>query len=370
MTAESWWQFPLTRDALESALRSDQTKPIDIVIVSLGGNDVAFSISVGDSLSALDQDLYTAKLFMDSIFDFIHTTLPNAQIIWQCYDYPNFQDPCMDYPWDPYCDLWDRHGDPDALMLNRFVNYFTDYNDSVLQAYHKPYMHFFNNLGLMQWHYGQTTPLRYPPYGTYPPHSVPFPGGNWNYPTPHVAMGLGGIDTYHLGPDGFTVLADFYLRKYIANYLRKDRDTSVYSEALDRDGWVRSDNQTGTGEIQMGKSPSNVTKGIISFNTAFIPDTVRIKRASLFLKNKTIATKFPLSTVFPDFIKLDIKKGAFGNDQVEASDFSEPASASDVACVAGNLRGNDYALRFDLHEDALQYINKTGITQFRIEMTE
>jgi hypothetical protein len=166
------------------------------------------------------------------------------------------------------------------------------------------------------------------------------------------------------------VLADFYLRKYIANYLRKDRDTSVYSEALDRDGWVRSDNQTGTGEIQMGKSPSNVTKGIISFNTAFIPDTVRIKRASLFLKNKTIATKFPLSTVFPDFIKLDIKKGAFGNDQVEASDFSEPASASDVACVAGNLRGNDYALRFDLHEDALQYINKTGITQFRIEMTE
>jgi hypothetical protein len=231
-------------------------------------------------------------------------------------------------------------------------------------------MHFFNNLGLMQWHYGQTTPLRYPPFGTYAPHTVPFPGGRWDYPTPYVAMGLNGIDTYHLGPGSFTVLADFYLRKFIANYLRRERDTTVYSEAADKDGWVRSDNVTGTGEVQVAKNGSQITKGIFSFNTAFIPDDKRIKKASLFIKDKTIQKKFPLSMVFPEFFQLDIVKGSFGNENIEASDYSAPASMADIACVAGNLRGNDYALRFDLNENALQYINKTGTTQFRLEIKD
>src|SRR3954465_15899431 len=42
MTAESWWQVDITRNALRSALNTDYNKPIDIVMVSLGGNDVAF----------------------------------------------------------------------------------------------------------------------------------------------------------------------------------------------------------------------------------------------------------------------------------------------------------------------------------------
>ncbi len=370
MTAESWWQFPLTKNAMESALTDDRNKPIDVVMVSLGGNDVAFKINSGDSLSVLDDDLYKAKLFMDSIFELIHQKLPNAQIIWQCYDYPNFNDPCINYPWDPYCDLWDSHRNPSPYEINRFLNYISDYSDSVVRAYNKPYIHFFNNLGLMQWQYGQTPALRFPPYASYPPHSVPFPGGRLDCPSPHIAMGLNGIDTYHLGPQSFTVLADFYLRKFISNYLRKDRDTTIYSGGADKDGWVRSDNSTGTGELQLAKNSSTVTKGILSFNTSFIPDNKKIKRASLFIKNKTIERKYPLSMVFPDFIKLDIVNGTFGNENIEASDFSAPASATDIACVAGNLRGNDYALRFDLREDALKYINTTGITQFRIELTD
>lgn len=307
---------------------------------------------------------------MDSIFDFVHQTHPNAQIIWQCYDYPNFNDPCLDFTWDPYCDLWANHGYATPFEINRFMNYLTDYNDSVTQAYQKPYMHFFNNLGLMQWHYGQTKPLRYAPFGSYPPHSVPFPRGRLDYPSPHEAMGLGGVDTYHLGPGSFTVLADFYLRTYISNYLRRERDTTAHSQGADKDGWVTSGNQTGTGEIQLGKSVSTITKGIISFNTDFIPDDTTVTRASLFIRNKTIDKKFPLSDVFPNFFKLDIVKGSFGNDGVEATDFSAPASAYDIACVAGNLRGNEYTLRFDLHEDALKYINKTGTTQFRLEMSD
>ena len=119
MTAETWWQFPLARLALETAINTDAVRPIDVVMVSLGGNDVAFKIRHGDSLNVLDNSLYTAKLFMDSIFDFLHQKYPNGQIIWQSYDYPNFNDPCIDFPWDPYCDLWRSHNYPTPFEINQ-----------------------------------------------------------------------------------------------------------------------------------------------------------------------------------------------------------------------------------------------------------
>lgn len=67
---------------------------------------------------------------------------------------------------------------------------------------------------------------------------------------------------------------------------------------------------------------------------------------------------------------LDIKNGSFGNDIIEGSDYLATASLTDVACFAGSLRGNDYTLRAELNEDALQYINKNGITQFRLSITD
>ena len=370
MTAETWWQFPLARFALEASLNTDAARPIDIVMVSLGGNDVAFKIHKGDSLNVLDDNLFKAKLLMDSIFDFIHAKIPKAQIIWQCYDYPNFNDPCLDFPWDPYCDLWRSHGYASPFEINRFMGYITHYQDSVVSAYQKPYMHFFNGLGLMQWCYGQITPLRYEPYGTYPPRSVPFPGGNIFYPSPHPAMGLLGIDTYHLSPQGYTYLAEFYMRKFINNYLRRERDTSVYSMGQSYDGWVSANTITGTGDVQIGKRNTQNTRGIFSFNTDFIPDNKIIKKAYLFLKCKDIKTPYPLGNPFPQTFTLDIKSGSYGNTSIEASDYNEAASLSDVACFTGTLLGRDYTLRADIHANALHYINKTGITQFRLDVTD
>lgn len=370
MTAETWWQFPLARFALEAALKSDAVRPIDIIMVSLGGNDVAFKIRHGDSLSILDNSLNEAKLFMDSIFDFIHETYPNGHIIWQSYDYTNFNDPCLDFPWDPYCDLWKNKGYPTPYEINRFMGYITDYQDSVIRSYNKPYMHFFNNLGLMQWRYGQTTPLRFPPYGTYPPRSVTLPYGDINYPSPHAAMGLLGIDTYHLGPQGFTYLAEAYMRQFISNYLRRDRDTSTYSMGKNYDGWVSENAISGTGDVLVGKRNNQNTRGIFSFDTEFIPDNMVIKKADLFFKCKDIKTLYPLSITFPQTFSLDIKSGAFGNAEIEASDYNAPATMNDIACFAGKLRGVDYALRADIKPEALKYINKTGLTQFRLDVTD
>ena len=370
MTAETWWQHPLARFALEASVNSDAARPIDIIMVSLGGNDVAFKIKHGDSLNVLDNSLYTAKLFMDSIFDFLHEKYPNGQIIWQSYDYPNFNDPCIDFPWDPYCDLWKSHNYPTPYEINRFLGYISQYQDSVVQAYQKPYMHFYNALGLMQWHYGQTTPLRFEPYGTYPPRSVPLPGGKIDYPTPYPAMGLLGIDTYHLGPQGFTYLAEFYMRKFINNYLRKNRDITFRSIGKTADGWVDANGITGTGDVLVGKRNNIDTKGIFSFNTEEIPDNKNIKKASLFVKVKTLKQPYPLGLFFPQNFSLDVKKGTFGTDDLQGDDYNDIASFSDIACFAGNLIGNDYTLRADLHPDALKYINKTGITEFRLSTSD
>ena len=370
MTAETWWQFPIARLALDAALNSDAGRPIDIVIVSLGGNDVGFGFHSGDSLSVVDEDLYTAKLFMDSIFDHIHAKIPNAQIIWQSYDYPNFQDPCIDFPWDPYCDTWIGHGYFTAYEVNRFLGYLTAYQDSVVRASNKPYLHFYNANGLMQWHYGQTTPLRYAPFGSYAPRTVAFPGGDINYPTPHIAMGLGGIDAYHLSPDSYTVLAEFYVRKFISNYLRRGRDTSIYSLGQNTDGWIDVNTNTGIGKVLVGKNNSQDTKGVFTFNTSVIPANKKVKKAVLFLKAKTVARNYPVGTVFPQNFVLDIKSGTFGNDVIEGSDFAAVATATDIACFAGNLRGNNYTLRAELDDDILQYINKNGLTQFRLSTTD
>lgn len=373
MTAETWWQFPLARFALESSLATDATRPIDIVMVSLGGNDVAFKIHKGDSLNVLDNNLNQARLFMDSIFDYIHQVYPNAQIIWQSYDYPNFNDPCLNISWNPYCDLWESHGYPSPYEINRFMGYLTDYQDTVVQGYRnsgKSYMHFYNLLGTTQWRYGQIVPLRFPPYGTYPPRSVPLPYGKMEYPSPLPAMGLWQNDTYHLGPQSYTYFAEEYMRKFISEYFRRNRDTSVFSDGQNFDGWISENGVNGIGDVLIGKRNDINTRGIFSFNTAFIPDNKVIKRASLFFKCKDIKTLYPLGNAFPQTFQLDIKNGTFGNVGIESSDYNEVATMNDIACFAGKLRGVDYALRADIQPEALPYINKYGITQFRLNVTD
>lgn len=120
-----------------------------------------------------------------------------------------------------------------------------------------------------------------------PARSVPFPGGDIRYPSPHIAMGLGGIDAYHLSPDGFTVLAEFYVRKFISNYLRRNKDTTIHSLGQNFDGWVDEGTNTGTGNVLIGKNNQQLaTKGIFSFNTAVIPANKKVKKAVLFFKKK------------------------------------------------------------------------------------
>ena len=101
-------------------------------------------------------------------------------------------------------------------------------------------------------------------------------------------MGLGGIDDYHLSPDGFTVLAEFYVRKFISNYLRRNQDTTICSLVQNFDGWVAECTNTGTVNVLVGKNNQQLaTKVVVSFNTSVLPDTKKVKKAILFFKEKT-----------------------------------------------------------------------------------
>jgi hypothetical protein len=88
----------------------------------------------------------------------------------------------------------------------------------------------------------------------------------------------------------------------------------------------------------------------------------------LFIRRKSGTYRSYWGKEFPVNFKLDVKTGSFGSVHPEASDFSEAPTASDVACFAGRPVKDNYTMRMDLSEAALNAINKTGITQFRLEI--
>ena len=362
---------PLAKVIWQPQIEQDGKNGTPLMIISLLGNDIAFKIRKGSHLSDLNAPFQEAKLNMDTIFDFIHEKCPDMQILWMCYDFPNFVDPLIDFPWNPYGDLWRDHGEPSSSDINPFINYMAHLQDSLVKVWDRPYVHFVNNVGLMQYMYGQTTPLRVEPFGTYPPRSVPFPGGNEAYPSPYIAMGLGGIDTYHLSPQGYTFLASYQMRIFFMEQLRKDRDTTIQSLGGNYDGFVTQTGVTGNNTITVGKNEQEVAyKGIIAFNTDFIENDRIIKKASLFIRRQSGNYKSFWNTNFPSNFKLDIMSGSIGNESIEASDFNTATDMEDIACALGNTFRDDYSIRFDITGTALNYINKNGLTQFRLSITD
>lgn len=353
-------------------IEQDGRDNIPLMIISLLGNDIAFKFKKNFPVSILDAPFAEAKTNMDTIFDFIHEKCPDMQILWMCYDYPNFVDPIIDYPWNPYREIWDNKGQFTPAEINPFVKYMAQLQDSLLQVWNRPYLHFVNNVGLMQYMYGQPTPLRVAPFGTYPPRSVPFPGGDENYPTPYAAMGLGGIDTYHLSPQGFTFLASYQMRKFFMEQLRKERDTTIQSMGGEFDGYVTQNGIIGNEHITVGKNAQDVQhKGIFTFNTEVIPDNKKIIKASLFIRRQSGNYNSFRTNYYPTNFKLDIMSGNIGiNPTIEAEDFNASTSLEDITCALGNTSRDNYSIRFDIKGAALDYINKNGFTQFRLSITD
>lgn len=144
---------------------------------------------------------------------------------------------------------------------------------------------------------------------------------------------------------------------------------AVYDNNKIFDGYVKANSDghsasVGTfGNLAIGSgSDGKHNRAILHFDTSSIPDNAVIGKAYLEVEYYSGE-----GNVFSQGnIKVAIKKGYFGiSKNVQADDFSSAATAVDVAEIAYSPDGKMVSTMFN--EEGLNAINKTGITQVRLE---
>ncbi|GEM_PF-1615567 len=103
-------------------------------------------------------------------------------------------------------------------------------------------------------------------------------------------------------------------------------------------------------------------RAILSFNTAGLPDNAVITKVTLRIKKQGLVGTNPFST--HQYILVDIRKGAFGTSALQKTDFQAAASRNQVGKILNAPVANWF--KSLLNKVAFPYINKTGITQFRL----
>ncbi len=111
-------------------------------------------------------------------------------------------------------------------------------------------------------------------------------------------------------------------------------------------------------------------RAILSFNTAGLPDDAVIIDAKLKLRPVSpggLVGTNPFTAMGP--LLADIKQPYFGTSaQLQAADFQSPANALGAATFASSPISGYYLA--NVKSNALMYINKKGITQFRLRFTK
>ena len=339
---------------------------IEIVHLSLGGNDVLNQWHTSWSPAQTDSLLDSLYNRLVTIIDFIKVTKPGVKILWSGYAYPNFGEIIEDMaPFQsshPFYATWSGMGEPDFLEINTLLNFFSDTISALAAA--DPQVDFIPATGLMQYAFGQPTNLGVPPGGSYAINTAPMPEGFPDYPSPKNSMRTYIIfrDCFHLSPEGYGQLLEYHTRKFYQKALMDDQ--YLLSEGGTRDGSVSSQGAV-SNTLLLGESGSEEFSTIISFNTTVMPDTGASK-ASIFLRRESLAGTNPVGTT----IQVTIAPGFFGvTADVEAADYGAPGNASDVACRFGSDTDDGHWIRLDLPESLLPYITNDTITQFIISIS-
>lgn len=377
------WADTETYPYIDNMVQALQDNPdINTVILSIGGNDILAGRSEGGWYKDMDLDVpgseqalfNTIEANTLQIVDAALAVRPNLRVIISSYEYPNFD---VEFG---FCFLYacpkreDLSRDPvNDLITNEELNQMmlTVEEQRQMMVNSTADLEYDNSIGLMHHVYGDgiSGPGVLPaPEGT-PPYD---PGGNPLRPTLRENFRIFG-DPIHLDADGYAYKVRNQADNFFFNEFRGNPDATFYSEGGSNDGWVDViGNAFGTSGIRMGddgspfSGPSNDWRGILSFNTASLPNNAMITRAVLYLTRSSEgggSNPFSLNDRNP---RLDIKSGTFGNPGVELSDGTAPADGTDVGCFHGTVQ-NDYDItRIDIHPSYLQHINVQGQTQFRL----
>ncbi|MDD3875981.1 MAG: SGNH/GDSL hydrolase family protein [Bacteroidales bacterium] len=351
-------------DYVFNALNSNPD--IEYVVLSLCGNDVLGDWHKDFTQFQCDSLIDTVMARLQIVIDTIKYIKPGIKILMSGYDYTNFGETCAIVSTGAYYDLFHDMGSPSFFQINTILQQLTQRFILLDQADNQIF--FVNNLGLMQYQYGQSTNLIVAPFSPpYAPFTVPLPDGNINYPSPRSAM-LGGLDAFHLSSNGFQHFANRHTAQFFWPEFRKP-DTSFVSMGGLSEGYVDLTGTVFNNQLALGnQTAAGEVSSIFSFNTAPLPDNAVITEARLFLTRSSLSGQNPLSNYSDTLISLDIFSDVIGSSvTVEASDFVQSADGTDIACVVGSAIEDNFKVRFEISDSVhRQLINKNGITQFRL----
>lgn len=348
----------------EIQTRLAQYPDIDFVHLSLGGNDVLNNWDVTYTPFQTDSLLDSVYARLTTLIDFIKQQRPGIRVLWSGYCYPNFGEiigELSNPSAQPFYGTWQGMGFPDFVQLNGILNDYSAAMDTL--AANDPQVDFVKATGLMQYVYGQTTPLAVPPGGTYAPYTVPLPLGDPAYPSPKASMRnyLFFRDCFHLSAAGYSELINYHTQKYYHKALMDDQ--YVLSDGGTRDGSVSSTGAVSS-TLQLGNNGTDDLALSLSFNTSTVPDT-GIAAASIFLRRSALTGTNPMAN--PATLQVRVSNGAFGSSaDVEAVDFSATGDATDVPCRFGSFANDGDWVRLELPSSLLPFIADDTLTQFMI----
>lgn len=352
---------PAKQNEIQTQL--DNRPTIDVVHLSIGGNDVLGSWNVNFTPAQTDSIQDTVFHRLVAIIDFIKQAKPGIQVVYSGYCYPNFEEVIEDAaPFQsshPFYGTWEGMGFPTNDLLNELLN---DFSGRV-QAYADldTDIHFINATGLMQYTEGQIAPLGVAPGGTYPPYSVTLPNGDYLYPSPKTSMRDYGVvrDCFHLSQKGYRELISYTTQKFYHKYFM---ESYFLSEGGVKDGSVSSSAAV-SNSLLFGENGGDNYATFLSFDTGAIT-TDAVASASIFIQQESISAGNP----FDSTVIVTIVNGHFGSSaDVEASDYSVAGDVTDTVCVFGSTQGDNHWVRLDLPSSMIGSLNNNGRTQFRIE---
>jgi hypothetical protein len=337
---------------------------IDLVHLSIGGNDVLGDWNVSFTSTQTDSLMYLVYGKVSAIIDSIKLMRPGIRIVWSGYAFPNFGEIINDLGGlqsiHPFYGLWTGMGSPTFLQLNTILNSYSAMMDTL--AINDPQVDFVRCNGLMQYLFGQTSAMSVPPTGTYAPFTAPIADGLPDYPSPKSSMRSYGIfrDCFHLSPTSYDEFIQYQTRKFYHKFLMDDQ--YLVSEGGLRDGSVSASglvNQT----LQLGTVNGENVALVLSFNTTALPDT-GISHASIFLRRNSISGNNPIQ---PGSLLLRISSGRFGSsEEVDAADFTSAGNADGYPCIFGRYQNNGEWLRIEIPDALLPYLTNDSITQFTL----
>jgi hypothetical protein len=351
------------QDAIQDII--DANPQIDVIHLSIGGNDLlgswntSFTQAQTDSLAAEVEDR------LNIIVDFLQNTRSGMRVFWAGYTYPNFGEIIEDMaPFQsahPFYSTWDDMGQPDFITINSILN---DMSDSVaLSAAADPQLDFVRAQGILQYQFGQETPLGIAPGGTYAQFEAPLPLGYPDYPSPKEAMRLyAGIflDPFHLSTESYLRMFTYQAEKFYQKFFMDD--LYVLSEGGTADGSVSSDGVT-SAALEIGESGGNEIATVVSFDTQSMADTT-LSSASIFLRRESLTGTNPFSGNETQIKMISGNFGATAN--VEADDFLASGDAEGITCRFGSHLQDGHWVRFDLTTEMIAAINNQNKTQFVI----